>query len=57
VKKKGQIMRMRNITFIILLGAIICSSCGTKQESNQEAQALKKEKELLKQAQEEEFTE
>ncbi len=50
-------MRMRNITFIILLGAIICSSCGTKQESNQEAQALKKEKELLKQAQEEEFTE
>ena len=48
---------MRNITFVIMLGAIICSSCGTKQVNNKEAQALKNEKELLKQAQEEEFTE
>ncbi len=48
---------MRNITFAIILGAIICSSCGTKQDNTKEAQAIKKEKELLKQAQEEEFTE
>lgn len=50
-------MRIRNMTFVIMLGAIICSSCGTKQENNKEGQSLKKEKELLKQAQEEEFTE
>ena len=50
-------MPIRNITFFIMLGTIICSSCGTKQENNKEAQVLKKEKELLKQAQEEEFTE
>lgn len=50
-------MRIRNIPFVIMLGAIICSSCGTKQEDNKEGQSLKKEKELLKQAQEEEFTE
>jgi hypothetical protein len=57
VNKEGKNMRMRNITFVIMLGAIICSSCGTKPVNNKEALALKTEKELLKQAQEEEFTE
>jgi hypothetical protein len=50
-------MRMRKTTFIILLGVIFISSCGTKHESNKKSESLKSQKELLKQAQEEEFTE